>query len=706
MGKGSCFLLMLLVTSSFAYAQGFVLYDNPFAGAEYPGVAADGTLWFRAGEAWVVSFESSTRLHSKFYVSKPSSWRRGLTIDVLGRVWTASGSRADCVSQGLVTWHEFDKYIQAIAASPDGSVWCSSYGPWLWRFDGDAWAPVERCPEECATQMCFESDGTGWFAAARVTAMFWRYKEGEWTVFEDGMPFTEPTDIAVGAPGEVWITDRNFAHRFQDGVLVHSYGPDDGLPAYTATYVDVDAVGRVWVGSYSRGVSVFDGQQWTVFNTLNSGLLCNNTTGVAASPDGTVFICTSFGLSGYDRGLWNVYAGQTVMSNDIYSVGVNDQGLVFYGGGSGELGYYRAPNWEVLYQPETFGVKEVYDIVFDHGGGIWFGQQDMVRLWNGAFINYSRAGQDGIPLAYCKRLCCDQTDSVWVCAKDGLARHAGTSWVSWETDHANGISPESITCDGDGKVRVGIPPGVATLDNEALVNWLPQYPNVTAMTCDLDGILWFGFKDRGVLQFDGSQELAWYTMDDVLPSNWINCIECDAANHIWVGTNDGLAYFDRTQWTKWDIDSGLPVNEMRDISVAPNGDAWFATPAGLLCRESGVQPPKLSISIATDQALYHAGDTMTVSLSYENPGPSVFVDIQIACLLPDGSLYYYPGGDTPVPFSSGLLPSGASIPMVLVLTYELPSGFPVGGYTWMTAMFQQGTFNMLTDIATAPFTFE
>jgi len=97
---------------------------------------------------------------------------------------------------------------------------------------------------------------------------------------------------------------------------------------------------------------------------------------------------------------------------------------------------------------------------------------------------------------------------------------------------------------------------------------------------------------------------------------------------------------------------------------------------------------------------------MTVSLSYENPGPGIFVDIQVACQLPDGSLYYYPGGDTPVPFSSGMLPSGTSIPIVLVLAYEFPSGFPVGGYTWMTAMFQQGTFNMLTDIATAPFTFE
>ena len=53
-----------------------------------------------------------------------------------------------------------------------------------------------------------------------------------------------------------------------------------------------------------------------------------------------------------------------------------------------------------------------------------------------------------------------------------------------------------------------------------------------------------------------------------------------------------------------------------------------------------------------------------------------------------------------------MLPSGTKVPMVIVLTYEFPSDFPVGDYTWMTAMFAQGTFNILTDIATAPFTFQ
>jgi len=289
-----------------------------------------------------------------------------------------------------------------------------------------------------------------------------------------------------------------------------------------------------------------------------------------------------------------------------------------------------------------------------------------------------------------------------------LARYDGSSWKTFQAftgDRA--VTPKGIELDRVGRIWVGTSIGLAVIKDEQLDEFLPQYENVEAIALDKDGMLWLGFgsSERGVLHFDGENELAWYTMDDGLPSNRISCIECDADNNIWVGTNDGLGYFDRNQWTKWDIDSGLPVNEIRDISIAPNGDIWFATPAGLLCHESGVMPPGPSITIGTDSDEYHAGDTMTVTLTYENPGPDIDIDIQIGCLLPDGSLFYYPGGDLPAPFMSGMLPSGTMMPTVLVLIYELPEGFPTGDYMWMAAFFEQGTFNLIGDISSASFTF-
>ncbi|HUT04844.1 MAG TPA: two-component regulator propeller domain-containing protein, partial [bacterium] len=604
--------LILFVFCSVGYAEEFVWYQNVFVNGDYPEVASDGTLWFRAGDAAVVSFVPSTGEYKTHYV-EANSWSIGLAIDTQGWVWVGSWNKVFCIAEDFVAWHEFDDGIGALAAAPDGSVWCSTWGQ-LWRFEGDAWEPVDGAPaDDCAKRVVFEDDGTGWFAYMGPPGSLARYKDGVWRVF-DNLPFGEPTDMAVGAPGEVWVTDWNMAHRFQDGVLVHSYGPDDGLPAYTATYVDVAPDGRVWVGSYNRGVSMFDGANWTVFNTLNSGLLSNVTTGVACAPDGTAFICTPAGIASYKNGLWSNYAGDTLMSNDVHSVAVDERSKVFYGCGQAEIGYYDAPNWEVLYRPEAYGVNAVYDIVFDGTGAIWFGQQDMLRKWQGTFINYSRAGNEGIPLSYCKALCCDYERRLWVCALDGLARYDGSLWMSWPTESWS--SPQAIALDQLGKVWVSIPAGVAAFLGNSVVKWLPEYQNVTAIACAGGDALWLGFKDTGLALVDFSGELAHYTVDDGLPSNAISCIECDAANNVWVGTNDGLGYFDGHEWTMWDIDSGLPVNEIRDISIAPNGDVWFATPAGLLCHESGVKPPGPTITIGTDSDEYHAGDTMTVALSY------------------------------------------------------------------------------------------
>jgi len=694
-------VLLGLALFSLANAQDFVLYDNPFVSGLFPEVAPDGGLWFWAGKGSVVSFDSSTGVHIGHRV-KPSDSIVGLTIDAEGGVWTATSYRVDHIYQGRIEIHEFEQRTAAIAAAPDGSIWLSIGGDKLLRFDDGSWQPVAGCPDRCPSAMCFEPDGTGWFLCPNRWLA--RYRDGEWTLFEENITARHLVDMAVGELGELWVTDDACVRRYQDGLLADQWDQSSGPEMPTC--VDVDPQGHVWVGTYFSGVSMFDGQDWTTFNTLNSGLPSDNIRGVAASPNGTVFFCTTEGIASYNNGFWSTYRGDTVMNNDIWSVGVNDQGLVFYGTGYGQIGYFEAPNWEVLYRPEGQGVNDVCDIAFDHTSGIWFAQEDMVRVWRGAFINYSRAGSDGIYLTYCKSLCCDNDGNIWVCALKGLARYDGSSWTSWETDSANGIRPESITCDHEGKVWVGLPIGLGVFSGQDLVNWLPEYCNVKAMTCDNDGVLWFGFEDRGLLEFDGENEIAWFTVDDGLPSNGMVCIECDPANHIWVGTNDGLGYFDRTQLIKWDIDSGLPVNEIRDIFAAPNGDVWFATPCGLLCRESGIEPPKPSITIATDLELYQAGDTMTVTLSYENPGLDVFIDIQVACQLPDGSLFYYPGGNTPVPFISGMLPAGTVIPMVIALIYDFPTDFTTGDYIWMTAMFEQGTFNMITDIATAPFTFE
>ena len=714
MTRMSALICAGLLLLSVAAAQDFTQYSNSFSNGKEMDVGPDGTVWYKVGSQLVRLDPQSADAQC---FALPMSTPGEVSVDSTGAAWVYCNLTICRVFDGLVqAFPLHDGMGKALAASPDGTVWAAGrrLAEQIWllmRYENGQWHDILDGPSrKGAEAICFEADGTGWFLYPDGVA---RYSEGEWAFFEHGFD-PLPPDCAIGSPGELYVTQTQIGavQVFQDGVLAREYKVSDGLAGNFPERLDVDTLGRVWVSDqFDAGVSMFDGQSWTVFNTLNSGLPSNHVGDIAASPDGSVFFTTATGVARYHNGFWNVCSGRETMvvNNDVWSVAVNEQGQVFYGTYYGQIGYKEGSTWTVLREdPMGLFPDNVYDILFSPSGSIWFGCHHCLRVWRGLMAELYNTGSGGIALQDSTALCLDQSGEIWICARYGVARRdeAHFSWTSWGTGDN---WPISACCDQEGKVWIGTDDGLAVLENGELTRWLPEYGYVDAIACDQDGVMWLGFSissKRGVLEFDGENEIAWYTIRDGLPSNAISCIECDSANHIWVGTSDGLGYFDRSQWTKYNIDSGFPVNEIRDIFAAPNGDVWFATPAGLICRESGVEPPKLSISIATDRNLYRAGETMTVSLSYQNPGPDIFIDIQIACQLPDGSLYYYPGGDTPVPFSSGMLPSGTSIPIVLVLRYEFPSGFPVGGYTWMTAMFQQGTFNILTDIATAPFTFE
>ncbi|MBN1593682.1 MAG: hypothetical protein JW941_10615 [Candidatus Coatesbacteria bacterium] len=701
--------ILTIVACICVSAAEFRQYDNPFAGGRRADVGTDCQLYYRQANR-LLSLNPDTGQVQLFTL--PSSRQGPVTIDTRGGVWTHCGSCIALIQNGAVRTFQFEGLAE-LCASPDSSIWAGRYRTDLgynvlmrFTYEADVWQEVPDIPCTRPTRaICFEDDGTGWFAYSDGLA---RYKNGEWTLFDCG-DLGHASSMVISAPGEVWVCLSNSVAVYSDGIFANEYGVADGLAGTDPIAIDVDNSGRIWVADERHGVSMFDGRDWVIFTPLNSALSSPAVSAVAASPDGSIFFTTLGGIARYRAGLWSEFAGtdRTVMNNSIYSVAVSEDGLVFYGTENGQVGYYDGAAWNKLHAPVgAAGLDEVYDIEFGPRGAIWLACKTLLRSWEGSIIEYYTAGSDGIYLGSSRALCRDSEDRIWVCAGAGLARRSPDPyWDSWSAPWP----ALSIMSDREHSIWVGTQGSAAVLKNGSLDRLLPQYQWVSAMTCDNDGHLWFGFgllTDRGVLEFDGENEIAWYSTDDGLPSNRINCIACDSANHIWVGTNEGLGYFDRNNWTKYDIDRGFPVNEIRDIYAAPNGDVWFATPAGLICRESGIAPPKPTISIMTDATAYSAGDTMAVTMSYGNPGPDISIDIYTACQLPDGTLYYYPGGFTPTPFTSGMLSSGAVVPMVLVMTYDFDEGFFTGDYIWMAGMFEQGTFDLVSNIATAPWRFE
>jgi signal transduction histidine kinase/streptogramin lyase len=95
----------------------------------------------------------------------------------------------------------------------------------------------------------------------------------------------------------------------------------------------------------------------------------------------------------------------------------------------------------------------------------------------------------------------------------------------------------------------------------------------------------------GVTQPSFSQVLPFdfYTIEDGLPSNWINCIYQDSRGYMWIATEEGVAIFDGVAFKVYNVADGLPDNRVVSIieSRTSPGTMWIGTFGGGLCKFAG-----------------------------------------------------------------------------------------------------------------------
>ncbi len=98
---------------------------------------------------------------------------------------------------------------------------------------------------------------------------------------------------------------------------------------------------------------------------------------------------------------------------------------------------------------------------------------------------------------------------------------------------------------------------------------------LTSCAVDLDGVVWFGSSEGGVLSFDGT---AWkeYNEIDGLSDNSVLDIAVDGQNCKWFATTNGVSTFKDGKW-----DNYFPFKYTRNITIGPGGTVWIVGYDGL-----------------------------------------------------------------------------------------------------------------------------
>lgn len=78
-----------------------------------------------------------------------------------------------------------------------------------------------------------------------------------------------------------------------------------------------------------------------------------------------------------------------------------------------------------------------------------------------------------------------------------------------------------------------------------------------------------------------------YTDRDGLPQNTINQVTTDRKGYLWIGTQNGAAFFNGHRWTVINMQGGTLSNRVRSLLQAADGSYWFGTEDSGLLRKDG-----------------------------------------------------------------------------------------------------------------------
>jgi streptogramin lyase len=253
--------------------------------------------------------------------------------------------------------------VYALDVGPDGSLWVSTYGGGLSRFDGTTWTtytPVEGLGDRWAYDVEFAPDGTMWVATWKGVSRF----DGKGFVTyteKDGLVDKWVYDIAVDPDGTVWAGTEG-------GVSVWTG------KAFTRSYTHGDGLGADIPESERKPVARQESRHHRAQGKANQGYNPNYVLAIATTPDGAKWFGTwGAGLSRFDGRSWKTYTARDGLGGNFVHALAVDPGGVLWAGTDGGVSYLKGGKWITVSARHGLMDDNVFSILFDGRGNAWFG---------------------------------------------------------------------------------------------------------------------------------------------------------------------------------------------------------------------------------------------------------------------------------------------------------------------------------------------
>ncbi len=364
-------------------------------------------------------------------------------------------------------------------------------------------------------------------------------------------------------------------------------------PISTGVEVIIAPNGDIWTASGYGPIQRYDGNTWTIFNSLNTpGIFTNSVELLEAGPDGKIYAVTYSDISVYDDGEWQTYnlglfsngmnatamspsgeltialgrglatwtaefgiqfiVGGPTSSTPIYDLQYLDNGDLYYSTSNGSIYRIAAGSNTSTLIAQT--IVSFPRIAVESDGTIWVGTfsqgGNIVQRWNGnSWITYTPSNST-VTTSAIYDIMVDANDNLYLSqgnftVEEGLQRFDGNNWeVKYAGFVANGNSSLEQDFDAGGNLY--------TIGGSQVISKLNPASGAIS------------YFHRANSPIDGSVRLVSLTATD--------------NNQFWVGTQqNGIFHYNGNSWTNYttaNTNGQIPTNNIEAIKSAPDGTIY------------------------------------------------------------------------------------------------------------------------------------
>lgn len=340
----------------------------------------------------------------------------------------------------------------------------------------------------------------------------------------NGQVKTDTSSQNVGKPTTTSMTSESPKMVKKQGIYSHMThtGPHTDSLVSISSIIE-DKKGNIWATTTGEGVYCYNGKTFTNF-TVNDGLITNDVYYVMEDKDGNLWFATTNGVSRFNGKDFTNFPFSVIKGN------------------SPTIGFEtNAPN--------TY--TEVWSILQDKKGNIWFGTTNGVYCYNGtSFTDVLTLGtltsplKSDIPtLRAVPAIIEDDKGNIWFTSwTEGLCRFDGKFINSFKTEGL--LNNDKLLQTENGDIWIGNRGNGVYRYNGESFDKLFTDKAITEMKKDANGNIWFFAFDRKnnlreIMLYNPStnKTVLYFPTYKEFGNNIITSIAIDKLGNVWFGTS-------------------------------------------------------------------------------------------------------------------------------------------------------------------------